>query len=56
MLDFSLVDAQGKPMTLRLTQPHKGGKVSVSQPNDMFDTITVAFPDDHEWVYTYKKR
>src|SRR3954454_22183318 len=49
-LDFSVVDAEGKPMKLRLTQPHKGGKVTGLHPTGMYDSATVAVPDDHHWV------
>jgi hypothetical protein len=57
VLDFSLVDAEGKPQDVRLTQPHQGGKVTLSEPSpgDMFDDVTVAVPDNHHWVYVYKK-
>src|SRR5919202_1669216 len=56
VLDFSVVDAQGKPFKGHLTQPHKGGKVVYGSPQpEHFDDVTLAVPDDHHWVYTYKK-
>src|ERR687886_1614280 len=48
VLDFSVVDAQGKPFKGHLTQPHKGGKVVYGSPQpEQFDDITLAVPDDH---------
>jgi hypothetical protein len=55
VLEFSVVDSQGKPSKVRLTQPHKGGKVSAPPEPELYDDATVAVPDDHHWVYTYKK-
>jgi hypothetical protein len=56
VLDFSSVDAQGKPFKGQLTQPHKGGKVVMGSPQpEHFDDVTLAVPDDHHWVYAYRK-
>ena len=55
VLDFAIVDAEGKPLKAHLTQPRKGGNVSGLHPTDLYDGATVAVPDDHHWVYAYKK-
>jgi hypothetical protein len=56
VLEFSSVDAEGKPFKAHLTQPHGGGKVVFVPPQpEYFDGATVAVPDDHHWVYVYKK-
>src|SRR4051794_28958482 len=56
VLEFSSVDAQGKPFKGHLTQPHKGGKVVFGPPQPEYvDDATVAVPDDHHWVYVYRK-
>src|SRR4051812_18784139 len=52
VLDFSGVDAEGKPMKARLTQPHTGGKLSGLKPTAQYDDAIVAVPDDHHWIYT----
>src|SRR3954465_9966526 len=55
VLDFSGVDAEGKPMKAHLTQPHTGGKLSGLKPTAQYDDAIVAVPDDHHCIYTYRK-
>ena len=54
-LAFTFTQSNGRPLNLSLAQPIKGGVLGHEALEPGSDLATLEVPDDHHWIYTYRK-